>query len=292
VQITRSDSASADPDGRLGPRDAWYRVVSGRDTTYKYPIEPDGVPGSDGRPLRVLVDAGSEHWAGRLVSIYAPCQGEEHALLLEPEYATELQLGDVRAGADGAPLRDIVWVERAGSNDPDRDYTSAHVLRFDGRQYRLDESSWRVLPTGSGECPFPGERVYILGTSQELPDSAPVVPVQVVPVHPVPARRAVDFPRPRAAEQRWRGSLNGDAHDDRIVAFLRSPGEWETFVYAGCGGYAYVQVAARVRGAPVVPVRHPDAGGRRWRDLVVDGGRARDTLRFDGKEYTTGYVPR
>lgn len=282
VQIARTDSAYADPAGRYGSRDVWYRIASGSDTTYAYPVQTDGVSDSTGRPLRVLALAGTEHPSGTMIGVFAHCQRAEHAQIWEPDYADEPQLGDPRRGADGTVWRDLVWVTRSASNDPNSDATSAHILRFSEGRYVLDRTSERIRPTGANDCPVDGQFVHILRTS----DRAASVELRIVPFDTARPARTAEFPKPAVAEQSWRGNLNADEVEDRIVAFVRPDGAREVAAYAGCGGNAHVQVLARTAAGGARPLAARTGG---WRDLLLHADSAApDTLRFAERGYLRG----
>lgn len=284
VRITRSDSASANPEGKLSSREVWYRIVSGRDTAYAYPVRTDGVRDSVGRPLRVLALAGTEHFSGTMIGVFAQCEGAEHAQIWEPNYGDDPELGDPRRGADGRVWRDLLWVTRAASSDPNSDATYAHVLRFSEGKYNLEPTSERIRPTGANYCPVDGRFVHILGTYREPPDTSGSVEVRVVPYDTARRTRAAEFPKPITGEQTWRGYLNPDEVEDRIVAFVKPDGAREVAVYAGCGGHAHVQVLARTAatGARPLATRSGD-----WRDLALLGADGEYRIRWSG---SAGYA--
>jgi hypothetical protein len=282
VRITRTSSAAANPEGRFGARGVWYRIESGSDTTYAYPVQTDGAHDSVGRPLRVLALAGTEQYSGTMIGVFAQCQGAEHAQIWKSDYADEPQLGGSRR-AGGTVWRDLLWMTRAASSDPNSDAIHAKVLRFGGGRYTLDHASERIRPTGANDCPVHGPFVHILEADRELPRMAGAVEVRIVPYDTARPARAADYPKPVVAVQSWRGDLNADEVEDRIVAFVGPDGAREVAAYAGCGGHAHVQVLARTPGAGARPLA-PGTDG--WRDLLLrTDAAAPDTLRFGGGGY-------
>lgn len=247
-----------------------YRIVEGADTSFARAALPDADLNGDGDADLVLSLVGSEVPGGSMVGVYLRCGAGTYARALEPEYAYEVRLGAATAGRG----RDLVWVERAGSNDPNSDYLSSHLLRLDGEAYARVAGSERILPTGAADCPADGPRFYLIG------DAAP----KVVP-YDTASGRGGELPIP--ATESWRGDLNGDGVTDRIVALGGGGRAAETGVYAGCGGYAHVRVWSSAGAASVAPAATSTLhDGSRWRDLRLrQGASPPATLRFGGPGY-------
>jgi hypothetical protein len=104
---------------------------------------------------------------------------------------------------------------------------------------------------------------------------------------------------PELVDPVWSGDLNRDGKADWIVALaetVSSYGDFDTEVYAGCGGERYVEVWGGEMRAVVL---HPAKTGLRsrhgWRDLawvqrhaVPGDDYAFETLlRFNGRQYDT-----
>jgi hypothetical protein len=262
-----------------------------RRTMFARPAMPETDLNGDGIvDLVVSIPETMSGYAEVETGVYAGCGGSVYATVWKPEYAYEIRRSRRPAAPEQRGWADLVWVQRSGSGDPNRDHLNSRLLRFAGSGYRFVEGSERILPTGANDCPLTGTFVSIF---EDVPqDDVPAGPGPVsLVVHPdtIPGSPE-DYPLPIAARRSWAGDLNEDEFGDRIVVFPRGAsgaGAPEVGVYAGCGGYRYVQVRRPARALAVTPAdSRTEAGGGRWRELVVqkDSGPA-ERLRFGGRAY-------